>query len=110
MNKETKKALEGSIKKWEDIAAGRGLDAGPDNCPLCAIFFNERGCGDCPVRLKADFGGCVNTPYSDWFNHHDEDHELNTQDDGIRLFKGCTTCLEHAQAEVDFLKSLREDG
>ena len=38
MNARTWKALEGSIKKWEDIVAGKRGDRGSRNCPLCREF------------------------------------------------------------------------
>jgi len=37
MDIETLKALKGSIKKWERIVEGTGVDEGADNCPLCEI-------------------------------------------------------------------------
>ena len=38
MDKETLKALKGSIKKWERVVIGTGTDDGWANCPLCQVF------------------------------------------------------------------------
>lgn len=38
MDKKTVKAIRGSIKKWEDIEKGTGMDFGVGNCPLCHLF------------------------------------------------------------------------
>jgi len=34
-------ALKGSIKKWERIVEGTGVDEGADNCPLCELFWHK---------------------------------------------------------------------
>lgn len=65
MNKETLKALRGSIKKWKDIVAGTGTDEGTNNCPLCELFFSDT-CAGCPVAKKAHAAGCGKTPYTRW--------------------------------------------
>jgi hypothetical protein len=67
MNAKTLRALKGSIKKWEKIAAGKGVDEGPDNCPLCKLFWSENfDCKGCPVSARAGMGGCRGTPYDEW--------------------------------------------
>jgi len=54
MDAKTLKALKGSIKKWEKIIAGTGVDKGGDNCPLCkACGWN---CRDCPVMTIGELG------------------------------------------------------
>lgn len=62
MNKKTRKALEGSIKKWEGIAAGTVADLGADNCPLCKMFLGS-DCKGCPVYEKTGRDSCEGTPY-----------------------------------------------
>ncbi len=67
MNARTLKALNGSIKKWEKIAAGTGLDKGPENCPLCKLFwYGTYDCEGCPVAARTGQGGCSGSPYDEW--------------------------------------------
>ena len=67
MNKRTLTALKGSIRKWEKIAAGKGVSRGADTCPLCWLFNTGEDfsvdCVGCPVMLKTGFRHCVGTPY-----------------------------------------------
>ena len=65
MNRETLKALKGSIKKWEGIVAGEVADNGNENCPLCKLFF-DNWCHRCPVAKDAGEIRCSSTPYTDW--------------------------------------------
>ncbi len=94
------KALNGSIKKWEGIAAGTGKDFGPRNCPLCKMFWKSSddwisgvSCYGCPVLEATGRHACNATPYQDW-----ADLETNT----------ATTpkAKKAALAELNFLKSL----
>ena len=95
------KALEGSIKKWENIAYHGGVDHGTKNCSLCELY-DEDHCKDCPVH---QFSGdhCNNTPYEEWAEHHRLAHSV---------FHGqvveCDECKRLAIAELEFLKSLRD--
>ena len=69
--KSTKKALDLSIKKWEEIAAGTGTDEGSRNCALCKkynIVVTEspksvKNCVGCPVAVVSGKQYCVGTPY-----------------------------------------------
>lgn len=101
MRRDTLEALRGSIKKWEEIVAGTGVDEGYRNCPLCVMFDNyddpaaNHECDGCPVYAKTDVPGCNETPYDEWV-----------------LVKGPTRKadtpkrLAAAQRELDFLRSL----
>ena len=89
-NKKTLKALQGSIKKWENIVAGTGVDRGTENCPLCQLYINNR-CEGCPVKKKTQLIGCLGTPYGAYESSHKDHKKL-------------------AQAEVYFLKSLLPKG
>lgn len=94
MDEKTLEALKGSIRKWEAIVAGTGVDEGGDNCPLCQLFSfscdeGDYYCYGCPVMLKTGHDDCRTTPYY-----------------AYRANK--TT--ENAQAELDFLKSLLPPG
>lgn len=101
------KELEESINKWEDIIAGNKGDKGQINCSLCQKYLHSRGCAGCIVRKDTEQDGCHGTPFSEWFSHHGYEHG-NTQ---YKYGKGrrieCPTCLELAQKELDYLKSLR---
>jgi hypothetical protein len=95
MNAETLKALKGSIKKWEKIVAGTGMDEGTANCPLCQLFFYPRGlfgkpCAGCPVSEKTGWSYCTGTPY----------HEYVGAVENLGTERGA------AKAELKFLRSL----
>ena len=77
--------LEVSIQKWQDIVDGIGKDDSSNNCALCNS--QDDGCKPC-VIFRAVGYGCSQTPYGRY-----------TED----------KTKENAQAELDFLKSLREE-
>jgi hypothetical protein len=102
MNRLTLKALRGSIKKWELIVAGEGVDNGVDNCPLCALFF-DGGCNGCPVSEKAADDNCSSTPYIDWLNTQDR----TAEDMAIfPMVANNTDRKRAARKELAFLKRL----
>ena len=95
--------LEISIQKWQDIVDGKGKNDGDRNCALCERFSNSifewNDCGGCPIKRITKRRYCKNTPliayehYSDYVDNFDvDDSILNAL----------------AQAELDFLKSLRK--
>lgn len=88
MDAKTLKALHGSIAKWEGIVAGTMDDRGEDNCPLCKLFL-KKNCEGCPVFEKTLEEGCHGTPYRQTLRA-----------------KSTEEYDSHAQAELDFLKSL----
>ena len=57
-------ALKGSIVKWSDIMNGDGVDEGPDNCPLCMLYFPD--CDKCPICIETGEICCEKTPYDEW--------------------------------------------
>lgn len=104
MKKATRTALEGSIKKWEDVLAGKIKEMGPENCPLCDIFYNRVNCGKCPVKVSTGAPTCENSPYDAWLRYQSS-----------RFLKGNRNAYwatdkrskNLAKAERDFLISLR---
>jgi hypothetical protein len=96
MDADTLAALKGSIAKWQAIVDGTGYDFGIQNCPLCLIFHpaenGKPGCRGCPVREATGRRGCIGTPY-----------EALDKADAENDKEAAAT---HAQAELDFLKSL----
>ena len=110
MDKDTLKALKGSIKKWKDIAEGKGDDQGDINCPLCLLFIGG-GCDGCPVTDEnSDFEVCSDTPFDEWRDHHSIVHG-DRWSDSYRV--KCPECKEIALKEVAFLESLlpeKKDG
>jgi len=102
LNEEYEVALEGSIKKWERIVAGKGLDKMGSNCPLCQVRDN---CDFCPVSNKSKLDDCHGTPYMKWGKHQIHDHTANPYR-CWKITEGCKECEKLAKAELDFLISL----
>lgn len=69
---EQKKALRGSIRKWQRIVNGTGIDDGTENCACCKKW-NHHGnrCVGCPIFQFTGRRGCEGTPYN--LNYHGED-------------------------------------
>lgn len=103
MNQKVRKALEGSIKKWEKIVNGTGIDKGTDNCPLCKLFYFKKNCVGCPVFNKTKIKDCLRTPYSQWLQHQ-WIHKKITDPNKHKIFDSKSKHI--AQAELQFLKSL----
>ena len=61
-----RKALKGSIKKWQAIVNGTGEDRGIGNCPLCVEYFENKDCSGCPVAKVIGQSNCEGTPYPIW--------------------------------------------
>ena len=114
MDKKILKALKGSIKKWEDISSGTGVDKAAGNCPLCQLCGEfEEGCYNCLVYIKVDRIHCEATPYIEWRNHvaehlfsKEEDHfnSDGTYSHDYKVY--CEECAALADKELEFLKSL----
>jgi hypothetical protein len=90
MDAETLEALNGSIAKWEQRAAGTYITADIENCPLCRLFNrSERSaddCQGCPVFEATETRYCEGTPSEMYY-------------EGPRA-------TQTAKREVEFLKSL----
>src|SRR5512143_84988 len=101
----TLKALQGSIKKWEDILTGKIPDKGNKNCPLCKMFLNHKSldsdndCLGCPVRKATGEAHCTDSPYTTkWAMAHDTE--------GLEDFAMNDEQVLAAREELDFLRSL----
>lgn len=89
-----------SAKKWEDIYNGVGIDDGNENCELCRLYF-DNDCINCPIFLYTNQWECQNTPYPEWSDHQQDDHEK------YKDYKiACPTCKILAKKEWDFILSL----
>lgn len=91
MNKETLKALKGSIEKWKKIVKGKKENEGYIDCPLCTLYRDVH-CKDCPVFEKTLEEYCGDTPYIKFSIHEGKNHKLRKK--------------YYAKKELKFLKSL----
>lgn len=91
-------ALDWSILKWESLVTfiqeTKEIvdDNGCRTCSLCWEYADNSYCGGCPVARKTGYYGCDNTPHSQYIK--------------TTTWQGA---LIHAQSELDFLKSLKEN-
>jgi len=103
MDTKTLRALKGSIRKWEDIIAGTGVDQGVDNCALCSLFyFVKKHCVSCLIFIETGKQYCSESPYADWVVHQLDWHHIPIN----KYHVICPTCRRLAKAELAFLKSL----
>ena len=124
MNKPTRKAIEGSIRKWQRIyeflkpkkrittkvlSKLEEYDRGSANCPLCKMYHpyysDKRLCKGCPVSSKVHDWGCGSTPYYIFALT-----VVEMKEGEFRHYYNHTIkdLKEYAKAELEFLKSLRE--
>ena len=112
MDAKTAKALEASILHWQENAAAETptqAEISSDGCALCKIFYERTNeadpdgpCFGCPVRARSRRSECASTPWrkaaSAWFVWEDDPMSPGARNN-FRVA---------AQAEIDFLISLRE--
>ena len=100
MDKETREALEASIKHWEENAAVdhlKDVKLGEENCALCRLFIRD-SCKGCPIfENDTNQQYCIGTPY----------YAAHSARRGEPPSLG--TFRMAAQEMVDFLKSLRPE-
>lgn len=96
-------ALEGSIKKWEDIVNSEGKDNGIKDCALCN---KHDRCQECPVAIKTGKLACNGTSYQAWCDHNCTHGDIIPRED-YYVHEGCDECERLAQEMLDFLISLR---
>lgn len=58
------RALDGSIRKWEKIVKGTGVDLGVGNCPCCQLYW-ANDCKNCPIAIFTGKHMCFGTPYGE---------------------------------------------
>ena len=107
MKAATLKALKASIAKGVRNAKAKTPDdylTGPDDCPLCHLFNNEKLCVGCPVYEKTGKSGCEGTPY-DMASALHGNWEAQSGSSALRA-----KALSGAKEEVKFLKSLLPKG
>lgn len=93
--------LELSIAKWADIVNNVGTDQKCDNCALCLVTHD---CTNCVIAEGHHARRhCHITPYVAWITHQQREHAIT---DSMRV--KCADCRALALAELDFLKSLRD--
>ena len=108
MNKETRKALNKSIKHWKrmalftDVERFRHEEPNARHCALCSLFRDFGGCAGCPVKEKTGEDFCNNTPYEYASGRYCYVDDAPTKSDWESWRKA-------AQAEIDFLKGVRDE-
>lgn len=109
MDERTREALEASIRHWEEnVKAARpgGASCAASECSLCGLFFlpddDSKTCKGCPIFKHTGGIRCSDTPYVLAALGLEEWRELPSNGPAAERFHVA------AQAEVDFLKSLRD--
>lgn len=95
------KHLEASIKHWERVVEDPDEPVGRTHCALCMEYNNNSlgdvkyDCIECPVMIRTGSQFCFDTPWMkyDKCAHNEQEPERE----------------QLAQAELDFLISLREE-
>ncbi len=94
MAPETLAALRGSIAKWEKVVSAGADGTKWTDCPLCQMFWRGN-CMGCPVADRTGQKICKGSPFTEY-------------QDAIDVYgiDAVEVLRPHAQAELDFLKSL----
>jgi len=111
MNKKALQALKESIKKWEDIASGKGYDHAINNCKLCEEYnqndLSSADCLSCPIAQDTRQKYCRGTPYVK-FSWYFNSKYINPGPQ--RNVNGYPEALPLAKEELDYLKGLLPKG
>lgn len=109
MDKRTLKALKGSIRKWKKVRDQKIEDWGPNNCPLCHLFYidkyGEDYCIGCPIFEHTGEKFCEGTPHDEFIDFF-ENEAYCVESTQLTDSEQIKTMRELAQAEIDFLTSL----
>ncbi len=103
-------ALEASILHWQENLEAElpgAVRIGVENCALCSIYYDE-DCEGCPVSERTKSKMCRSTPYGAAFNALTGWEYTNPSSCGNTWRAARDEFHRRAQAEVDFLISLRE--
>ncbi len=107
LTKKAAKALEKSIIHWKENRDAKGLldtSISSDDCALCDAFLNLEGAGEmcerCPIAKQTGVEQCSNTPYG---------KAANAAARWERNDRKPNNWKRVCQAEVDFLKGLRNE-
>lgn len=106
-------ALEASILHWQENVKAETpgeVRLGVSDCALCDLYSPPCAdeCKGCPVSEKAGDVCCRKTPYSAAYTAWISWKYTNPNSDGDTLLAARDEFRKAAQAEVDFLISLRE--
>lgn len=101
------KALQGSIKKWEDILTGKIAERGANNCPLCQMFVVKTGeCDGCPVYKNTGEESCEGTPYTEHWRGAEREAGASGASRIAKEFALTDRQIVAARKELDYLRSL----
>lgn len=101
------KPLENSIRHWRRVVASPLMvDTHCKSCALCKAYFSSGMslCNGCPVNARTGRIGCNGSPYNAFADALDDAREAKSV--SARTLK---RLKKLAQAELDFLISLRRD-
>jgi len=111
MTAQTKaEALEASILHWQENVKAETPDdvrMSDKDCALCAIFYKLE-CSGCPVAEAVGHISCRKTPYLAAYNAYEAWKHTNPSSCANTWLAARDEFHRRAQAEVDFLISLRE--
>jgi hypothetical protein len=115
MDARTAEALEKSILHWQENVNAKSFDAisiGGDSCALCTMFRKpepgqrqtreQEMCIGCPVAEWTGLDSCFGTPYESAGHEWQRLDSLDDSNADLTIFRAA------AQAELDFLVSLRD--
>jgi len=94
-------ALDSTIGKWEDMAAGKETDLRYKRDPLCEMYWND-ACVPCPIWLKTKKKVCRGTPFIKWRDHHVLKHPNEDM-----MMVHCRECEKLARKQIRFLRGLK---
>lgn len=98
--------LQESIRHWERLRDCTTVKAildegvGANRCALCQTYPWYLGCLGCPVKNETGIRGCRNTPYTEAYRY--------AKCRGREVGFDVRVWVKLAQAELDFLRSLKE--
>lgn len=102
MTYQINKALENSIRHWARVVASPLTERiGPESCALCKRYY-ENYCEGCPVSKRTLKIYCSDSPFVAFAEEWEAASEAKSV--SARRLK---RLKKLAQAELDFLKSLR---